>query len=114
MIDISKFNPKFLQAKAPEIFAIAEKMTSVDDLRAGLARLANDMMFEVFDDYDIFTQGSVTSVRDCAKVIIRLMTRRSDDKANFSVAQAIWDIARGKDSFKKRGWKFLYQFDFIL
>ena len=97
MIDISKFNPKFLQAKVPEIFAIAEKMTSVDDLRAGLARLANDMMFEVFDDYDIFTQGSVTRVRDCAKVIIRLMTRRSDDKANFSVAQAILDIARSKD-----------------
>ena len=97
MIDISKFNPKFLQAKVPEIFAIAEKMTSVDDLRAGLARLANDMMFEVFDDYDIFTQGSVTRVRDCAKVIIRLMTRRSEDKANFSVAQAILDIARGKD-----------------
>jgi lysine 2,3-aminomutase len=36
-------------------------------------------------------------VRDCAKVMIRLMTRRSDDKSKFSVAQAILDIAQGKD-----------------
>ncbi|UCD83091.1 MAG: KamA family radical SAM protein [Desulfobacterales bacterium] len=72
-------------------------MTSADDLRASLARLANDMMFEAFDDYDIFTEDHVMRVRDCAKVLIRLMTRRSDDMAKFSVAQAILDIARGKD-----------------
>ena len=96
MIDISRFNPIYLQAKAPEIFTIAKKATSPDDLRASLARLANDMMFEAFDDYDIFTEGSIMRVRDCAKVMIRLMTRRSDDMADFSVAQAIMDIAQGK------------------
>jgi lysine 2,3-aminomutase len=97
MIDISKFSPTYLQAKAPEIFTIARKTTSTDDLRLSLARLANDMMFEAFDDYDIITEGSVMRVRDCAKVMIRLMTRRSDDKSKFSVAQAILDIAHGKD-----------------
>jgi lysine 2,3-aminomutase len=97
MIDISKFSPSYLQAKAPEIFTIAKKTKSVDDLRASLASLANDMMFETFDDYDIFTEGSVMRVRDCAKVMIRLMTRRSEDKARFSVAQAIMDIAQGRE-----------------
>jgi len=97
MIDISKFSPTYLQVKAPEIFTIARKMTSTDDLRLSLARLANDMMFEAFDDYDVFTEGSVMRVRDCAKVMIRLMTRRSDDKSKFSVAQAILDIAQEKD-----------------
>jgi lysine 2,3-aminomutase len=96
MIDITRFNPIYLQAKAPEIFTIAKKASSPDDLRASLARLANDMMFEAFDDYDIFTEGSVMRVRDCAKVMIRLMTRRSEDKADFSFAQAIMDIAQGK------------------
>ena len=97
MIDISKFSPTYLQVKAPEIFTIARKMTSTDDLRLSLARLANDMMFEAFDDYDVFTEGSVMRVRDCAKVMIRLMTRRSDDKSHFSVAQAILDIAQEKE-----------------
>ena len=97
MIDISKYNPMYLQAKAPEIFAIAQKMSSRDDLRASLARLANDMMFEAFDDYNMLGEGSVMRVRDCAKVLIRLMTRRSEDMSKFSVAQVILDIARGKD-----------------
>ena len=39
----------YLQAKAPEIFVIAQKTNSTDDLRASLARLANDMMFEAFE-----------------------------------------------------------------
>ena len=94
MIDISRFNSMYLQAKVPEIFTIAKKATSVDDLRISLARLANDMMFETFDDYAAFTVGSVMRVRDCAKVLIRLLTRRSEDKAQFSVAQAIMDIAQ--------------------
>jgi lysine 2,3-aminomutase len=96
MFDISRFNPIYLQAKAPEIFSIAKKAASTDELRASLARLANDMMFEAFDDHDTFNKGSIMRVRDCAKVMIRLMTRRSDEMAGFSVAQAIMDIAQGK------------------
>ncbi|BBO91856.1 KamA family radical SAM protein [Desulfosarcina ovata] len=96
-METSKFNPTYLQAKAPEIFAIARHTASVDDLRASLARMANDMMFDAFDDYDVLSEGSIIRVRDCAKVLIRLMTRRSEDMARFSVARAIFDIARGHD-----------------
>ena len=94
MITITKYNPAYIQAKAPEIFTIAKNLSTVDDLRASLSRLANDMMFDTFDDYDSFSEGSVIRVRDCAKVMIRLMTRRSEDMADFSVAKAILDIAR--------------------
>ncbi|BBO85105.1 radical SAM protein [Desulfosarcina ovata subsp. sediminis] len=97
MMETSKFNPTYLQAKAPEIFAIARHTASVDDLRASLARMANDMMFDAFDDYDVLSEGSIIRVRDCAKVLIRLMTRRSEDMARFSVARAILDIARGHE-----------------
>jgi lysine 2,3-aminomutase len=96
MINISKFNPTYIQAEAPEIFTIAKNLSDVDELRASLSRLANDMMFETFDDYDSFSEGSVIRVRDCAKVMIRLMTRRSEDMANFSVAQSVMDIAHEK------------------
>lgn len=96
MISVSKYNPTYLQAKAPEIFTIAKNLSDVDVLRASLSRLANDMMFEAFDDYDSFSEGSFIRVRDCAKVMIRLMTRRSEDMAGFSVAQAILDIAHGR------------------
>ncbi len=96
MLDISRFNPSYLKSKAPEIFAIAKKADSVDELRVNLAQLAHDMMFEAFDNYDAFSEGSIMRVRDCAKVLVRMMSRRSEDEAGFSVAQAIMDIAQKK------------------
>jgi lysine 2,3-aminomutase len=96
MLDTSRFNSEYLKSKAPEIFAIAEKTKSLDDLRTSLAQLAHNMMFEAFDDYDALTVSSMIRVRDCAKVMVRMMTRRSEDKAKFSVAQAIMDIAHAK------------------
>lgn len=52
MIDLSKFSPSYLQAKAPENFTIVKKTNAVEGLRSSLANLANDMMFETFDDHD--------------------------------------------------------------
>ena len=97
MLNTSRFNPEYLKSKAPEIFSIAKKAKSLDDLRTSLAQLAHDMMFEAFDDYDALAVSSIIRVRDCAKVMVRMMTRRSEDKAKFSVAEAIMDIAHGKD-----------------
>jgi lysine 2,3-aminomutase len=97
LLNTSRFNPEYLKSKAPEIFSIAKKAKSLDDLRTSLAQLAHDMMFEAFDDYDALAVSSIIRVRDCAKVMVRMMTRRSEDKAKFSVAQAIMDIAHGKD-----------------
>ena len=97
MLNTSRFNPEYLKSKAPEIFSIAKKAKSLDDLRTSLAQLAHDMMFEAFDDYDALAVSSIIRVRDCAKVMVRMMTRRSEDKAKFSVADAIMDIAHGKD-----------------
>jgi lysine 2,3-aminomutase len=96
MLNLARYNPNYLKSKAPEIFAIAKQADSVDALRMDLSRLAHDMMFETFDDYGAFSEGSVMRVRDCAKVMVRLMTRRSEDIAGFSVVQAIMDLAQGR------------------
>lgn len=96
MLNLARYNPEYLKSKAPEIFAIAKQAPSVDALRMELSRLAHDMMFETFDDYDTFSPGFIMRVRDCANVMVRLMTRRSDDIAGFSVVQAIMDVAQGR------------------
>lgn len=90
----AKFTAEYFRAKLPELMTIARQSKSVDELRASVARLAHNMMFETFDDYDSFNAGSIMRVRDCAKVIVRMMTRRSEDKAGFSVAGAIRDLSR--------------------
>ncbi|MDW7773471.1 MAG: KamA family radical SAM protein [Desulfobulbaceae bacterium] len=96
MFDTAQFNPDFFRAKSPEIIAIARQSSSVDEFRTSLARLAHEMMFEAFDEYDAFNTGGIMRVRDCAKVIVRMMTRRSEDKAKFSLAGAIMDVASGR------------------
>jgi lysine 2,3-aminomutase len=93
MLDTTRFTREYFTAKLPEIIIIARQSKSVDDLRKSLARLAHNMMFETFDDYESFSAGSIMRVRDCAKIIVRMMTRRSEHKAGFSVAGAIRDIA---------------------
>ena len=95
MLEISKFTKEYFMAKLPEITTIAEQSSSVDELRKSIARLAHNMMFETFDEYDSFNAGSIMRVRDCAKIVVRMMTRRSEHKAGFSVAGAIRDIATG-------------------
>jgi lysine 2,3-aminomutase len=96
MLNLARYNPDYLKSKAPEIFAIAKHTRSLDALRMELSRLAHDMMFETFDDYDTFSPGFIMRVRDCAQVMVRLMTRRSEDIAGFSVVEAIMDLAQDK------------------
>jgi lysine 2,3-aminomutase len=96
VLNLARYNPDYLKSKAPEIFAIAKQACSVDALRMELSRLAHNMAFETFDDYDTFNAGFIMRVRDCAQVMVRLMTRRSDDIAGFSVVQAIMDVAQDK------------------
>lgn len=96
MFDKKKYNSDFFISKAPEIIEIARQSSTVDGLRKSLAKLAHEMMFDVFDEYDAFSAGTIMRVRDCAKVIVRMMTRRSEEKAGFSVAKAIRDISLGE------------------
>ncbi|MBF0469639.1 MAG: KamA family radical SAM protein [Desulfamplus sp.] len=51
------------------------------------------MQYETVDDFNSLNEGSIIRVRDCAQVINQILTCRSEEKAQFSVAQAILDIA---------------------
>ncbi len=96
MFDVSRFNAEYLLAKAPEIFTIARQFKSLDALRHNLSDLAHKIEFETFEDYEAFQEGSIIRVRDSARVFVRMMSRRSEDKAGFSAAKAIRDMAVGK------------------
>ncbi len=96
MIDLSKYNADHLQSRFPEIFDMAARSSSEEDLRHRLSSFAHRMDLEAFDDYDSLSEGTIIRVRDCARVLNRILTRRSEDKAGFSVASAVRDIALGR------------------
>jgi lysine 2,3-aminomutase len=95
MLDLSIYNPDYIKAKAPDVLALAAAADSLDDVRERLSQYAHRMEYESFDDYDSFPEGSIIRVRDCATILIRILRRRSEDQANFSVAGAIRDMATG-------------------
>ncbi|MCF6289377.1 MAG: KamA family radical SAM protein [Desulfobacterales bacterium] len=96
MLNPAMYTPEHLISKAREIFALARNSENVDDLRQALSRHAHRVAFATFNDYDSFSEGSIIRVRDCADVLNRILARRSEDRAGFSVAEAIRDIARDK------------------
>ncbi|MBF0102673.1 MAG: KamA family radical SAM protein [Desulfobacterales bacterium] len=93
MIETSKYTADFLKSMLPEVFELANQSKSLDEFRRKIIEYANTMQYDTFSDYDSFSEGTIIRVRDCAHVINLMFNRRSEDKANFSVAQALFDIA---------------------
>lgn len=93
--DIAKFGPDSLRSAVPELFELASRAATVEDLRAELSDLCHRTEFEAFDDYSGVSEGSIIRVRDAARMLRRILTRRSEDRAGFSVCQAIKDISDG-------------------
>ena len=96
MIETSIFNPAYLRMKVPQIFDIAKRAESIEDLRDKIYAYALKMEYLTFDDYGSFAEGSIIRVRDEAHILYRLLMPRSEQKANFSVLKAIMDIAKGE------------------
>jgi lysine 2,3-aminomutase len=95
MLEISKYTPQFIESKVPTIFALARQSSSASEFRSKLSQYTTRMEFEAFDDYESFSEGSIIRVRDCSRILNRIITRRSENMADFSVAQALYDVAVG-------------------
>ena len=101
MIDVTRYSPDYLKSKVPEVFERAASAQSIDEVRQILFQFAHRMQLETFEDYDSFEEGSIIRVRDCARALIHIVTRRSEHRAGFSVTQALWDIACGKSPHRR-------------
>lgn len=93
MIDTSKFCPEYLLSAIPHLFDIAKKAATLDEFRRELSGYVHTMHYEILDDCDSLSERRIIRIRDCARVINRIFTRQSEEKAKFSVSQAIFDIA---------------------
>ncbi len=91
--DYGKYSAESLKRECPWVFDTVARSLSVEDMRIGLTKLSHHAEFDAQDAPDRLSEGSIIRVRDCARTLFRILTRRSDHHAQFSVAQAIWDIA---------------------
>lgn len=93
MINAGKYCPEYLLSNIPEIFDIARQYNVIGEFRQKAAEYVHKMQYESFDDFNSFSEGKIIRVRDCAQVINQIFTSRSEEKSQFSVAQALLDIA---------------------
>lgn len=95
-MDTSKFCSEHLKISTPFFFTVARKARSLNSLRERLSELIHRMVFDTFHDYAKLEEGSIIRARDCSQAMESMLQTRSDDLAGFSVAKAIYDIARGR------------------
>lgn len=93
MIDISKYCPEYLLSAIPQPFEIAKKAATLDEFRREIADYVHTMHYEMFDDDDLSSESRIIRVRDCARAINMAFIRQSEEKAQFSISQAISDIS---------------------
>ncbi len=95
MLDMTRYTRENFISKVPEIVDIARSSYSIGDFRKKLSEHAHSLEYETFHDYSSFTEGSIMRVRDCARVVHMILTRRSEDQAGFSAAKALYDVVTG-------------------
>ena len=78
MIDISLYQPDFLKKKVPNIFEIAKKSQNVEEFKKEFKHYILQMEFLAFENYHKFQAVSMIRVRDAARVLYILLTKRSE------------------------------------
>ncbi len=96
MFSPAKYTPEYLHERVPQLFDLARESDTVDAFRLQINNWTNLMQYETFGDYEAYSEGTIIRVRDCAQALKLIFTRRSEDKAEFSVAQALFDLCKGR------------------
>jgi lysine 2,3-aminomutase len=80
---------------ASEYLSSIANAPSVEDARAILFLKININQYDTYANQSELLEGRVIRVRDSTRALRGLLKSRSDNLAEFSVTQAIYDIARG-------------------
>ncbi len=87
-----EFNAQAVRLLNPRFFTVAKKCSDLDQMRKELASHLYIIELESSEAHDqdaaIFSR-----IRDTAQVLRNMLKKRSEDLADFSLAQAIYDIA---------------------
>jgi lysine 2,3-aminomutase len=96
VFDPAKYTPDYLRANVPQLFDLASRSKNMEAFRLQMNHWINLLQYETFGDYEAYSEGTIIRVRDCAQSLKLMFTRRSEDKAQFSVAQALFDLGQGR------------------
>jgi lysine 2,3-aminomutase len=92
---LDTFNREVCKSEGRIILDDVRNCTTLDEARAAIYASATGLQFErQARDLNRYSEHEIAIMRDCTRVIRSITAERSDNLAGFSVAQALWDIAR--------------------
>ncbi len=94
MIDYTKLTAGYLKASFPLFFTIARQAPDLEQVRERLALLVTQLENDVYHRVSLANNSSRVCARDCARVMRGMLRDRADQLSDFSIAQAVSDIAR--------------------
>ncbi|MBD3167867.1 MAG: KamA family radical SAM protein [candidate division Zixibacteria bacterium] len=89
-----EYGPEKLKKVASKFFSYIASAPNVNSARERLHRFVSDHHFDTFSGEKEFVRDTIIRVRDCARALLFMLKERSEMLSNFSVAQALYDIAR--------------------
>jgi lysine 2,3-aminomutase len=88
------FSLELLKETAPEVFAILSRCRSLNGARERLINLVSHWQLDIPQGETV--EGRVVRIRDCARVLRSIFSYRAEGLAEFSVMEALYDLAHGK------------------
>ena len=91
-----QYTPEVLRREASRILRAAARCRTLEGARERLDRRVASIYYETFRDDPSPPAHKLIRLRDCWDALRSVLSHRSDARTDFSVAQALWDLARGK------------------
>ena len=95
ILDSSRWCAHTFAAEHAGILDVVRTAPDLDAARKALYLFVTERQYLILFDDREHTAFEMTVARDCARVLRAVLARGSDARAGFSVAQALWDLARG-------------------
>ncbi|NLW80754.1 MAG: KamA family radical SAM protein [Desulfovibrionales bacterium] len=94
-LDSSRWCARTFIAEHAGVFDVVRTAPDLDAARKALYLFVTERQYLILFDDRQHNSFEMTVARDCARVLRAVLARGSDARAGFSVAQTLWDLARG-------------------
>ncbi len=91
------YNSRQFKKRAGKVLSIVSNASSLDEARGILSRYVSTEQFKANQSLTTVNGSTLHIVRDCGRALRGMLNRRADKLSGFSVAQALWDLARDKE-----------------
>jgi lysine 2,3-aminomutase len=94
-LNMSRWCARAFRENHKPLLDVVSGAADLDTARKALYHFVTDRQYRIFVDDPEHTVSELSIARDCARVLRGVLARSSDARVGFSVAQALWDLARG-------------------